>query len=189
MNKTNLIVLVVLSLTANLSIAQNGYFLSKSIRLNFKEIKQKDSLVSFEIYQNGIYIDQKFGNAKNSQNFTFDSLSNTYVFNYGLSGIGSGSEKNYMKCPDLLIKLSFVKNVKTYNDEFEKIIYHRLIPIILLVSQKTEERNISVVNIDLNPLVTDFIKIILIEKDKDYKLINQSDLEKPLEISELIKIF
>ena len=75
------------------------------------------------------------------------------------------------------------------SDEFEKIIYHRLIPIILLVSQKTEERNISVVNIDLNPLVTDFIKIILIEKDKDYKLINQSDLEKPLEISELIKIF
>ena len=94
-----------------------------------------------------------------------------------------------MKCPDLFIKLSFVKNVKTYNDEFEKIIYHRLIPIILLVSQKTEERNISVVNIDLNPLVTDFIKIILIEKDKEYKLINQSDLEKPLVISELIKIF
>ena len=184
-----MIVLLILSLTANLAIAQNGYFLSKSIRLNFKEIKQKDSLISFEIYQNGIYINQKFGNAKKSQNFEFDSLTNTYLFNYGLNGIGSGSEKNYMKCPDLFIKLSFVKNVKNYNDELEKIIYHRLIPITLLVSQKTEERVISVANIDLNPLVTDFFKVILIEKDKEYKLINQSDLEKPIVISELVKIF
>ena len=109
MNRTILIFLVVLSLTANTVIAQNGYVLSKSIRLNFKEIKQKDSLINFEIYQNEIFIDQKFGNAKNSQNFKFDSLTNTYTFNYSRSGIGSGSEKNFMKCPNLLIKLSFVK--------------------------------------------------------------------------------
>jgi hypothetical protein len=180
---------MVLSLSANIVKAQNGYILSKSIGLNFKEIKQKDSLVNFEIYQNGIFIDQKFGNAKNSQNFKFDSLTNTYIFNYSQIGIGSGNEKNYLTCPNLIIKLSFIKNIRTYNDKLESLIYHRLITIALLVSQKTEQRNISVTNIDLNPLVSDFFKIILIERDNEYKLINQSDFEKPIVPSELVKIF
>ncbi len=181
--------LVTFLLITNTLIAQNGYFLSKSIHLNFKEIKQNDSLVNFEIYQNGIFIDKVFGNAKNSQNFEIDPITKNYVLNYVHTGIGSGSEKNYMVCPELMIILSFEKNIKTFDKKNDKIIYHKLIPIILAVSQKTEDIHIEVLEIDLNPLITDYSKVILIKKNNEYEIVNQTSLESPIAIKELIKIF
>ncbi|KAB8153106.1 hypothetical protein EZY14_012065 [Kordia sp. TARA_039_SRF] len=189
MKATKYIFLLIFSFFTSITLAQNGYFLSKSIQLHFKEITHTDTLINFEIYQNSIFIDQKFGNAHNTQNYDFDAANETYIFSYGRIGIGSGNEKNHMKCPELIVKLSFEKEVKRRDGRIAQIIYYRYIPILLSVTQKTEDRIIKVANIDLNPLLKNHSKMISIEHKNDYTLLSHQELAQPFIMTELVKIF
>lgn len=175
--------LVVFLFSIHLVNAQNGYLLQKKIRLSFEEIKSEDSLINLELYQNGDFTKKKSSGGKYYQHFSKDGLTNIFTLSYSFSGIGSGSEPNYLKCPELFVKLNFKTKHK---GDFRT--YFVMIPIIPLVCATTELIEINVLNLDLNPLINQSGKVIIIEENNEYKIIDQSDLETALVMKKLMKI-
>lgn len=171
-----LILVITILFSVNIVFAQDGVFLHKTIWLGFDDIESKDSLVNFELYQNGDFIKGR----GYSQRFALDSLTNIYRLSYAYQGIGGGNMPNYLECPSLLVKLNFIEKDETN--------YFLLIPIIPSICSTTEDAEIEVLNINLNPILNQAQKVIIIHENGEYEFIDQADLEKPLMIRKIVKI-
>ena len=175
MKKKHTILLVILLIGTKISFAQDGVFKFKKIEISFTEINQKDSLLSVELYQNGIFSTNVSGRMGYHSNSNYDSLSNIYTLGYSYSGIGGGSD-NRLGCPLLLVKLNFI----TENDKE----YFQLIPIVLEICGTSQLYEIKVLDIDLNGLIEQTDKMIVVSKNNTYQVVTK----KEFKMGKLVKI-
>ena len=173
MKKFKIIFFIILIIDAKVSIAQDGVFKFKKIELSFSHTNLKDSLLNLELYQNGIYnSSDKMGYKSKSR---YDNKSNVYNLSYSFSGIGGGSD-NRLGCPILLVKIDLLtKDNIRYSQEFF---------IELAICSNSQIREIKLLNIDLNELVTQPDKMILVNENEKYEIVHQ----KEIKIDTLIKI-
>jgi len=164
-----------LLLATKLTVAQDGVFKFKSVEISFTEINQNDSLLSLELYQNGIYLTNKSAKMGKKSNSNYDSLTNVYTLTYSYSGIGGGSD-NRLRCPELFVKLSF--NTKDNKK------YFQLIPIVLSVCENSQASKIKALNINLNELLNQTNKMVLVSKTDGYQIVAKEEIK----IGKLVKI-
>lgn len=172
MNKYNILFLLVFLLVVNVLTAQDAIGKFKDIEISFNKIAYKDKLLSIELYQNGIF-ESKRGF---TTNHNFDSLKNSYTLKYLYQGIGGGRVDNRMKCPELFVKLNFLNN---NNRE-----YFQLIPIVLSICESSQIWEIKVLNIDLNKLIEQTDKMILISENNTCQIVAKQGFK----IDKLVKI-
>lgn len=167
------IILVFLFSGINLSYAQDGVLKFKKIELSFSHTNLKDSLLNLELYQNGIYnSSDKMGYRSESH---YDNESNVYTLNYSFSGIGGRSD-NRLGCPILLVKIDLLTK--------DNIRYSQVFFIELAICSNSQIREIKLLNIDLNELVTQPDKMILVNENEKYEIVPQ----KEIKIDKLVKI-
>lgn len=175
MRNLNLILLFVLIIKAQSFFAQDGVFKFKKVEISFAKINQKDSLLSLELYQNALFATKETGIMGNRFSSNFDSITNTYTLYYSYTGIGGG-EDNRMSCPVLFAKLNFITK--------DNIEYFRLIPISLPFCVNSQISSIKVVNIDLNAVVEQPDKMVLINDNEKYEIVPK----EVIKMDELYKI-
>ena len=167
------IILAFLFSGINFCNAQDGVYKFKQIELSFSNINLKDSLINLELYQNGIYnTSGKMGYKSKSH---YDNKSNVYTLSYSFSGIGGGSD-NRLGCPNLLVKIDLLTK--------DNIKYSQVFFIELAFCNNSQIREIKLLNIDLNELVTQPDKMILVNENDKYEIAPQ----KEIKIDKLMKI-
>ncbi|WP_296312073.1 hypothetical protein [Winogradskyella sp. UBA3174] len=175
MKNKYIILLIFLFTGTKVSFAQDGVFKSKKIEISFTEINQKDSLLSIEFYQNGIFSTNESGTMGYRSNSNYDSLTNIYTLRYSYTGIGGGSD-NRLGCPLLFVKLNFItEDIKEY---------FQLIPIVLQICGTSQLHEIKVLDIDLNGLIEQADKMILVNENNTYQVV----ANKELKMGKLVKI-
>jgi len=173
MIKNSIILLFILFFGTNVLLAQDGIMKSKNIEISFNKIAYKDSLLSIELYQNGIF-ESRWG--RYTADYSFDSLKNSYTLRYLYQGIGGGRTDNLLNCPELFVKANFLNK-----DNRE---YFQLIPLVLSICGSSEIREIKVLNIDLNDLIEQTDKMILISENNTYQIVTKEDFK----MGKLVKI-
>jgi len=176
MKRNYIIILLILFIGTKASFAQDGVFKFKKIEISFTEINQKDSLLSIELYQKGIFSTNE-SEKKGFRSYTnYDSLTDVYTLRYSYSGIGGGGSDNRLGCPLLFVKLNFI----TENNKE----YFQLIPIVLEICGTSQLHEIKVLDIDLNGLIEQTDKMILVSENNTYQVVAKEELK----IDKLVKI-
>jgi hypothetical protein len=149
------------------TLAQDGIFKFKKVSLSFAAINQADSLLGLDLYQNGLYSKPEKGRMGFCASGSYDSLNRVYTLTYSYAGIGGGND-NRMACPLLLASLRFMSK--------DKQRYVRLIPIKLDICAHTQLREIQVLNIDLNQVLSQTDQMVLVSEMEPYQVVSMSGI-------------
>src|SRR6218665_3000387 len=158
------IILAILFSGINMSYAQDGIFKRKEIELSFSRTNLKDSLLNLELYQNGAC--NSSGKMGYKSISGYDSLSNIYTLKYHYTGIGGGSD-NRLGCPLLVAKIDLITK------DNEK--YSQLFFIELAICGNSQIENISILNIDLNELIMQPNKMVLVNENDKYEIVPRKE--------------
>lgn len=173
-----LIILIPFMLISKFDLmAQDGVFFHKSIRISFKEIVYQNCPVTFELFQYNLY-SEKHGSDRITQFFSFDSLTNIYQLSYSIMTIGGGHSLNLMKCPVILAQLNVL-------DSSGKSI---VIPMRFDICEKSTVGEIEILNIDLNALINQPDKLIVVDELNAYKILDKDSIERHLLLQNMEKI-
>lgn len=166
--KIYLLTLLFIGLFQFSALSQDGVFKFKKVSLGFAPIKQTDSLLGLDLYQNGLFSKPEKGRSGYYASGSYDSLQKVYTLDYSYAGIGGGSD-NRMACPLMVVILRFRSK--------DKQNYTRLIPIKLEICAITQLREIKVLNIDLNQVLSQADKMILVTENEQYQVVAMSEMK------------
>jgi len=175
MKNIRCLLVIIFTLVMSVLLAQDGVSMFKKVEISFSEIYQNDSLISLELYQNGIFSSDESGIMGHHSSFNYDSLTMVYTLSYSFTGIGGGSD-NRLVCPVLFVKLSFINK--------DSIRYFQLIPIVLSICGSSQIWEISILNIDLNELLDQNDRMILVSENNTYNIVAKEDIK----LDKLVKI-
>lgn len=167
MKTIHITALLMLIISVKTSFAQDAVWKFKKIEMSFTQIKQKDSLLSLELYQNGVFSTNETSTMGYRSKSEFDSATNTYILRYSYSGIGGGND-NRLGCPLLFAKLNFITEA---NKE-----YFQLIPISFAICANSQISEIKMLNIDLNGMVNQTDKMVLINDNEKYEIVPKAEI-------------
>lgn len=168
MKNSYIILTALLLMGAKMSFAQDGVFKFKTVEISFSEVESKDNLINIELYQNGVFItSDKEKNMGSRSMAKYDSLTGVYTLSYSYSGIGGGSD-NRLGCPTLFVKLNFITKNKQQ--------YFQLIPISLKICGTSQLTEIKVLNINLNTLIKETDKMIEVNENNVYEIVEKEEV-------------
>jgi hypothetical protein len=166
--KIYLLTLLFIGLFQVSGLSQDGVFKFKKVSLSFAPIIQTDSLLGLDLYQNGLFPKPEKGRSGYHATGGYDSLQKVYTLNYSFAGIGGGSD-NRMACPLMVAILRFRSK--------DKQNYVRLIPIQLDICANTQLREIQVLHIDLNQVLSQADKMVLVTENEQYQVVAMSEMK------------
>lgn len=165
MKRINLFLTILLLTSGLKAFAQDGVFKNKKVELSFANIESEDSLMNLDLYQNDVFITSDRENSLGFRSMAkYDSLTGIYTLSYTYTGIGGGSS-NLLDCPTLFVKLDFMNK--------NKQLYFQLIPISLKICGTTQLAEITVLTIDLNTLIKVPDKMIAINENNTYEILER----------------